>query len=155
MANSVPQIQVLEDGDRNVVVKVVGIINSADVGYTIVFDPADYFPNLGKLRVDGVEYAVEEGLTVRLWWDGVVPVLMHTFDQSDTAKFVRFGGLQNNAADPSGRIALTTEGWAEDAILNFSLTVWMVKQVNPTTDAFLLQENGAFLLQENGGGILL
>ena len=154
MANSLTT-QILEDGDRNAVVKVVGVVDSSDLAYTVIVDPASYTPNLGKFRVDVIKFTVESGLTVRLYWDAAVPVVMHTFDGAGKNDARRFGGLQNDAVSPSGRIAVQTEGWANPGVLSFSMTLQLVKQINPTTDFFLMKEDGSYLLQENGYGIIL
>ncbi len=127
MANALAT-QILVDGARNAVVKITGVLDTSDVSMVAVVDPADFVPVPTGFILDKVTYAVEQGLAVRLWWDASTDILIHTFTQSEGAKFKKFGGLYNNSgAGKSGKINLDTEGWASMAIYNFTLTLEMIK----------------------------
>ena len=150
--------QILESGDRNAVVKIVGQLDTSDIVYDVPINPEFYDPNLGQLRVDIVDYIVEPGLTVKLWWDAAVPVLIETCSDSGKFNAIRFGGMQNNATDPTGSIGLSTEGWTVATTVGFTLTVKLVKQVNEVAlaaNSFLQKEDSGLLLQENGDKLIL
>lgn len=134
MANSTT-IQILEDGARNVVVKFEGVLDTSDLASTTVVDPAllsqiDSFGNPpSQLRIDCVQYTVEDGLSVNLFWDATSPVRIEEFAGRGVQKNYMFGGLTNNSgAGKTGKITATTQGWSAGTILSFSLILKMVKQ---------------------------
>jgi hypothetical protein len=127
MANAVTT-QIIVDGARNAVVKVVGILDSSDLSATTIVDPASFTPLPTKFRIDQVQYSVEEGLSVLLDWDATSDVYIDSFDGSGTAKYHRFGGLTNNAgAGVTGKIEASTEGWASTGTYHFTLVLQMTK----------------------------
>lgn len=137
MANSVT-IQLLEDGPRNVVVKFEGVLDTSDLASTVVIAPAtlspiDSFGNPpAQLRIDSVQYTVEDLLSVNLFWDATTPVRIEEFVGRGVQKPFYFGGLTNNAgAGKTGKITATTQGWVAGAVLSFTLIIKMVKQ-SPT-----------------------
>lgn len=119
MAN-VTTIQTLVDGQRNVVVKLSGILDTADITSTTVLDPAtlsgidDYGTKGTRLIIDHIDFNVESGLAVNLYWDATTPVLIHSLVNSgDDLDYKGFGGLYNNAGSGvTGKITYTTQGWA-------------------------------------------
>jgi hypothetical protein len=123
----------------------------------VVIDPADFSPEPTKFRIDKITYAVDPPLTVYLYWDAASPVMIDTLTDTYGQSYIRFGGLQNNATDPTGAISLGTEGYVALSTVNFSLVLWLVKQgaTATTDDAFLLLETGDFLLLEDGGELIL
>lgn len=136
MANSV-NTQVLLDGPRNVVVKVEGILDTSDLASTSIADPASYIgmDNTGTrlaldLIVDRIQFSIEDGLECRLAWDASTPTRMVELSGRGTEKYERFGGLMNNSgAGRTGKIMLSTQGWAAPASpLSFTLILTMKKQ---------------------------
>ena len=138
MANSVT-IQLMEDGPRNCVVKFEGVLDTSDLASTVVVDPAtlsqiDSFGNPAtQLRIDCIQYTVEDTLSVNLFWDATTPVRIEEFVGRGVQKDYMFGGLTNNAgAGKTGKITATTTttGTAPGAtnILSFILIIKMVKQ---------------------------
>jgi len=135
MANSV-NTQVLQDGPRNVVIKVEGILDTSDLGSTVIADPAAFggMDNTGSIKalgfiVDRVQFSVEDTLECRLAWDATAPTRMLELTGRSTEKFERFGGLTNNSgAGRTGKILLSTEGWAAAKVLSFSLILSLKKQ---------------------------
>ena len=72
MANST-SIQILNDGPRNVVLKLDGILDTSDLSSTTVVDPA-LLSNMdingvkaSKLRINKIVYDVEDALDVELF----------------------------------------------------------------------------------------
>lgn len=134
MANSVNS-QIIIDGPRNTVVKVAGILDTSDLASTVVADPAVLvgIDNTGGLkaatfRLVGLNYSIEDGLEVRLYWDAATPLLIEALNGRGALppSCQRYGGLTNNAGvGKTGRITMTTEGWA--GIKSFSLILELVK----------------------------
>lgn len=135
MANST-STQILVDGPRNVVIKFEGVLDTSDLGSTVVADPAtlDYMVDstksrATKLRIDHLIFAVEDGLSVNLFWDATTPVRVEELVGRGKADYHRFGGLQNNAGATgfTGKITATTEGWGS-GIKSFTVILHLVKQ---------------------------
>ena len=135
MANSVTT-QILVDGPRNTVVKVEGVLDTSDLAYMTVIDPAVQagIDNTGALkakhyRIKKILHNVEDGLETRIWWDATAPVRIEALTGRGKLDYEEFGGLQDNSgAGSTGKICLTTEGWATGKVLSFSLTLELVKQ---------------------------
>ena len=134
MANVVTT-QLLADGPRNTIVKIVGILDTSDVGYTTLVDPAtlsaiDGWGNKARqLRINKIIFNVEDGLDVRLFWDATVPESIDTLVGRGNNDMAAFGGLNNNAgAGKTGKIGYSTQGWNTGLTLEFTLVLEMVKQ---------------------------
>ncbi len=135
MAN-VSSVQVIEDGPRNAVVKVEGILDTSDLSPFTIADPATMWgmDNTGgvkyaKLAIQELLYNVEDGLELRLAWDATAPVRIEQLTGRGKMCFRSFGGLPNNAgAGVTGKILLATEGWKAAAIYSFSLVLTLRKQ---------------------------
>ena len=141
MANTVT-IQLLVDGPKNVVAKIDGFVDTSDLALTTLLDPATLstvFPNQGVngakatlLRVDKIIYDVEDLLSVNLAFDGGTPAsLWHLAGRGKIDAAKMFGGLQNNAVTPNGKITCVTQGWSASAVLSFSLILECTKQFAP------------------------
>jgi len=129
MANSLAT-QILVDGARNAVVKVVGVNDTSNVSAVDIVDPASFSPVPTGFRIDRVSYLIDPGTTCKLWWDANTDVLAITLTGSggDDFKAKQYGGLINNAgAGVTGKIQLTTEGWASSAVDNFTFVLELVK----------------------------
>ena len=135
MAN-VTSSQVLLDGHRNCVIKFEGILDTSDLASTVIADPATLvgMDNTGTVKatdliVDRIQFSVEDTLECRLAWDATTPVRMVELQGRGTEKYERFGGLSNNSgAGRTGKILLSTQGWAAAATVSFTLILSMKKQ---------------------------
>lgn len=126
MAN-VTTIQILNDGNRNAIVKITGVLDTSDLASTVVVDPASLLPIPTQLRIDHVDYSVSDQLELRLQWDATSPVDIMPLAGRGRMSFWNFGGIQNNAgAGKTGKILLSTKGWASGTQV-FSLILEMVK----------------------------
>jgi len=132
MANST-SIQILEDGPRNVIVKFEGVLDTSDLGSTVVVDPAtlsviDEARGVAtKLAIKKITYNVEDLLSVNLFWDATTPVRIEEITGRGKMDFWKGQALQNNAGSGiTGKITATTQGWV--GILSFSLILELVKQ---------------------------
>ena len=133
MANSTT-IQTLVDGPRNTILKFDGLLDTSDQGSTIIVDPAtlsDYNINgvkATKLRINKINFDVEDGLDVELFWDASSPVRIGNFVGRGKVDAWRYGGIVNNATSPTGKITLQTQGWSTGALLSYTIVLELVKQ---------------------------
>jgi hypothetical protein len=135
MANSL-SVQVVQDGPRNVVLKVEGILDTSDLASTLLISPATLagMDNTGTIKaanliVERIAYAIEDTLEVRLWWDATTQTPLVALDGRGEFKAEKFGGIPNNSgAGRTGNINITTLGWAATKILGFTLLITLTKQ---------------------------
>ena len=83
-----------------------------------------------KLRIDKINFDVEDLLVVNLLWEATANVsIWHLAGRGKFEPVKRFGGLSTNAgAGATGRILLSTQGWSASAVLSFSMTIELTKQ---------------------------
>ena len=136
MANSV-QIQTLVDSERNLVVKLVGILDTSNVSLATLIDPAlvaavnasglnSQQPT--KVAIKKVTYDVEDGLAVNLYWDATADVPIWRFVGRGFVMGEHIGFLQNNAgAGVTGKVLYDTDGYSSGS-LSFSLLIECIKQ---------------------------
>lgn len=136
MANSLVT-QVLNDGPRNTMIKVVGILDSSDLTNQVIVNPATLSsiqPGMSGtfpptfVAIKRVDFAVEDTLDIRLTWDGSPTSIIEDLVGRGTFYYGDLGFLQNNAANPTGKILISTQGWTGGAILEFTITFWLIKQ---------------------------
>lgn len=133
MANQ-SSVQVVLDGPRNVSIKLEGVLDTSDLSYAVVIDPATLagIDNTGtlkaqNLRIEHVQYSIEDNLSVNLFWDAATPKRIEEYVGRGHQKYHSFGGLVNNAVSPSGKIGMSTEGAAAGVILSYSVMISCVK----------------------------
>ena len=135
MAN-ITAAQLILDGPRNCVVKFEGILDTSDLGSTVILNPALLvgMDNTGtlkaaKLRVLKIQHTIEDGLAINLFWDATTPLLIESLTGRGELEYDAFGGLTNNAgAGVTGIISATSQGWAAAGILSFAITMECTKQ---------------------------
>ena len=131
MANVVTT-QIIEDGERNAIVKVTGTLDTADLAGQVIVDCSQLTqggtaPRPNQVRVDHIDYSISDPLELQLFWDATVPQPLLPLAGRGRMSFWNFGGLQNNAgAGKTGNITLTTTGGTGTQI--FSLVLELVKQ---------------------------
>ena len=136
MANSV-QIQTLVDSERNLVVKLVGLLDTSNVSLTDLIDPATVASvnasglnsqKPTKVAIKKVTYDVEDGLAVNLYWDATADVPIWRFVGRGFVMGEHIGFLQNNAgAGVTGKVLYDTDGYSSGS-LSFSLLIECIKQ---------------------------
>ena len=117
-----------EDGPKNTAFKVGIRVDESDLnGYTI-WDPAlqykDPIYQTDACVVDFIDFAVQDGLAITLYWDGPTPRFMCALEGRGTLLPHPGPGWRNpQAAGTSGKILLSTSGANPGYPLN--ATIWM------------------------------
>lgn len=122
MANVITS-QILMDGPRNLVVRLTGTLDTADVTATGLVtlanlssvDIAGSPPT--RLIVDKITYDVETPISVNLAWDATTDVTFATLTQTGVIKATKYGGLYNTeATGVTGNIMYSTQGYASGTV---------------------------------------
>lgn len=125
MAN-VTTVQTLQDGDRNVVIHCVGVLDTSNLAATDVAT-LSLVPIPTGLRIDKVQYSISSQLSVLVLWDATADVTALALSGQGCHEFACCGGLINNAgAGVTGKIQLSTVGWASGS-QSFTVTLHLVK----------------------------
>lgn len=133
MANNL-QRQITLDGWRNVFVKFVGVLDTADVNLTPALSLSDLKNNdpsgvLSGLRVDTVAWSVNGDLTAILEWQAASPQLIVALTDSQRIKAKSAGGFlpDRTASGYTGNISLRTVGYPAGRTVAYSLSLNLVK----------------------------
>jgi hypothetical protein len=137
MSNST-SIKILQDGPRNVTVKFEGVLDTSDLTSTVILDPAtlsdmtDFGQKATKLRINKIQYSIEDTLSVNLFWDATAPIRIEELTGRGKLEHFKFGGLsplpsESGSAGWTGKITATTQGWAASAVLSFSIILECIK----------------------------
>ena len=130
MANSYTK-QVIEDGQRNFIVKITGILDTSDQPRETLVLPSDcvqFIPT--NFRVDHIDYTISDPIEVQLWWEGTPDSLILPMAGRNKFNYADLGGLQNTANQPTGGIRFETTGYVSGTQV-YSLMLWLVKQGVP------------------------
>ena len=133
MANTT-SVQILVDGPRNVVLKYEGTLDTSDLSKETVVDPAllsDMEINgvkASQLRINKINYDVEAGLAVNLYWDATTDVIIWNLYGRGEVNACKYGGLVNNSGTgKTGKILADTQGYTSGT-LTFTIILELVKQ---------------------------
>lgn len=126
MANVVTST-VIHNGARNVQIEVVGILDTSDFAQADITIISALTPAPGFVRLDTIQFSVEDGLSCRLWWhDTALTTLIAPVQGRGKLDFGWFGGKQNpKNAGYTGDIMLSTAGWA--TLKTFTLILDLIK----------------------------
>lgn len=133
MASENLVIQTLNDGPRNCTLKIDGYVNGEDYTGALVVNPAtlsriDAFNACTKVRVNRINFDVEDALQVDLVWDGAVPNDLWSCTGRGEIKGKPFGGFTDNAGTPTYKLLLNTEGGtAASTNLSFTIVLELIK----------------------------
>lgn len=111
--------QVLDDGDKWTVIKIVGVLDTSNQARTRVVQVSALTPAPVEVSIDEIYFQVSQPVNVLLDWDASTPVDAITLSYSgEFCNMVQeWGGLTNNAGTGvTGDIYLTTFGWAAGTI---------------------------------------
>jgi len=134
MANVVTS-QILVDGPRNLVVRLTGQIDTADVTATSLVTLANLSPvdiagsAPTRLIVDKISYNIESPLVVNLAWDATTDVVFASLANSgDDIDAKPYGGIYNTeATGVTGAIMYSTSGY-DAGIRSFNILLEMRKK---------------------------
>ena len=125
--------QIIQDGPRNVIAKVTGILDTSDLALTTAINVSNLTEGSTalaptKVRIDFLDYSISDQLEVQLLWDATTPVVIMPLAGRGKLIFQNFGGIQNNAgAGITGNILIKTTGWTSGTQV-FTVTLELVKQ---------------------------
>lgn len=126
--------QIVEEGPRNAVVKLTGVLDTSDA--TIVraiqlsdFSNNDTLVNLVGLRVDAIIYSISGGMEGRLEWNGNTPQVISPVARSGKIDVTGDGGFLPNqlASGYDGSINFRTSGYLAGSTQTYSVTLRLVK----------------------------
>jgi hypothetical protein len=121
------ETQVLEDGDRNTVIKwiLIGDNKTGDEVNTIVFDASEYKTASLSNKVYEITYTTD-GVSARLDWDATANILLYSLPGNHSGSFRHKtdNSIINDAgAGVTGDILITTNNMNDgDSI---TLLIWM------------------------------
>jgi len=125
-------VQILEDGPRNVVIKLTGILDTSDVTATELIDPAD-LAKIGvvegvanRVRISKIVHNIEDGLAVYLYWEATSDVLILPLEGRGHPCY-ESALVNTEAAGVTGVIKYATQGWTVGATLSFALELTLIK----------------------------
>lgn len=135
MANST-SIQLIEQGARNAVFKLTGLLDTSDEAYNVKILPTTpgIVPIPKQFRLDYLWYSISDGIEVQLFWDATTPILIGPLAGRGKMDYWNFGGLQNPGASGStGGIGLTATSlpgatYTAGKPFTYALTLELVKQ---------------------------
>lgn len=129
--------QIVEEGPRNAVVKLTGILDTSDINESPAISVSDFTNNetfpVGKLvgfRVDHLAYSIGDGIEVQLAWNSANPQQMLPIAGRGKIDVMCDGGFVPDNTRPGydGSINLTTTGWNPSApAQNFTVFLRLVK----------------------------
>ncbi len=135
MANVLDR-QITLDGPRNAVVKLTGILDSADALEQPAVSLDDFTnndPNLYLIgyRFDVIEWSMSQGLEIQIAWDGANPQQVYPIAGRGRIVAKNYGGFVPDFTRPgySGNIILYTNNFnlAPGGIQNFTVILELVK----------------------------
>jgi hypothetical protein len=119
--------QILEDGERNFIVKQTGVLDSSDQPMTTIFSPASCGQFKPKnFRIDHIDFTISDGIELQLWWEGTPDQIVLPMAGRNKFNYPDVGGLQNNASSPTGGVRVKTTGYVTGTQV-YSLLIWCVK----------------------------
>jgi hypothetical protein len=127
MAN-ILTLQTHIDGDKNVLITAVGVLDTANLAKTTVVDVSALVPAATAVAIEEIEYSVSSQLSVQVYWDSTADDLALALTGQGEFDFCCCGGLQNpKAAGFNGDVLIETTGWAS-GIQTFTLSFKLKKQ---------------------------
>ena len=138
MANSL-DMQIAEEGPRNAVVKLTGVLDSGDIVEQSAIAISDFTnndaqQNLVGFRVDVLEWSISTGLEVLLEWNSLTPKQIYPLAGRGHFVGKNYGGFLPDQTRPGydGSINLRTTGatsgtFVSGQICNFSIILELVK----------------------------
>lgn len=135
MAANSREKQILSEGFRTAIVSLTGVLGASDESWVPAISLSDFTQNdnrmgtLWGLRVDRIDYAASDPLSIVLAWNGDSPQMIAAASQSDELDYSVGGGKipDRNRSGYDGNINLTTVGFVPGAVKTYSVLLTMVK----------------------------
>lgn len=138
MANSL-DMQIAQEGPRNAVVKLTGVIDSGDIVEQSAIALSDFTNNdqnlfLTGFRMDVIEWSISTGLEILLEWNSLVPKQIYPLAGRGRIVAKNYGGFipDNTRTGYDGSINLRTTGasggtFVTGQTVNFTIVLELVK----------------------------
>jgi hypothetical protein len=131
MANAT-SVQITNDGPQNVTAYFTGSLDTFPLAGTVILDPALLTPTDPKtkqLRVDTIDYVLQDGLTLSLAWDATTPVpFLDLYGRGNISTGKTESGFNNNAGvGKTGKIIATSNS-PTPGTYTFTVVLWCKKQ---------------------------
>ncbi len=131
MANATVK-KILQEGPRNAVVKLTGLLDTSDVTLISAIALTDFTNNdpnlvLTGFRVDVIEYSMSDNAKVNLYWNATAPEPIALLAGRFRFNSRCYGGNTPTTANPGydGTINLITLGWTVST--NYTVILELVK----------------------------
>lgn len=136
--SNVVEKQILEEGPRNAVVKVTGVLDTSDVNLISFIKLSDFSnndsrQNLVGLRFDAVNYSLGVQIDLLLSWNGNSPQQITPLSRSGKIDVAGEGGAlpDQNRSGYDGSINIKSSGYPAGTVQNFTLILHFVKLYKP------------------------
>lgn len=131
MANAT-SVQITNDGPQNVTALFTGSLDTFPLGATVILDPALLSatqPLTTQLRIDTIDYILQDGLTLSVQWDATTPVpVLDLYGRGNWSIGKTESGLNNNAGvGKTGKI-IVVSNTPTAGTYTFSVQFWCKKQ---------------------------
>ena len=133
MANSLDK-QITGDGYRNAVVKLTGVIDTANVALQPAIQLSDFKTNdqnlyLTGFRIDLIEWSISNPLEIVLAWGSASPQQIYPLAGRGRIASDNYGGFipDSTKAGYDGSIVLSTANFPAGGICNYTIVLELVK----------------------------
>ncbi len=133
MANSL-DMQIAQEGPRNAVVKLTGVLDSGDTTEISAIAITDFVNNdqqcnLVGFRVDTIEWSISANLEVLLEWNSLTPKQIYPIAGRGRIYGSNYGGFipDRTRLGYDGSINLRTTGAIPGQTFNFTIVLELVK----------------------------
>jgi hypothetical protein len=133
MSNSL-DVQITEEGPRNAVVKLTGILDTSDISEIPAIEILDFVNNdqqlyLKGFRVDLIEWSMSKDLEIQLMWHSNTPEQIFPIAGRGRIYATNYGGFlpDESRVGYNGSIDLITNGFVAGQIANFTVILELVK----------------------------
>ena len=112
MANVYTKV-ITQQGDRNLTLKLTGVLDTSNEAYNIKLALADSTDITATgFRLNRILFSVSDPLEIQLYWDAPTKQIILPIAGRGTMNFKDFGGLNNSGvANATGAVGLLTSGW--------------------------------------------
>jgi hypothetical protein len=128
------EIQITQEGPRNAIVKLTGIIDTSDIVESPAISLVDCLNNdvnltLAGFRVDLIEWSMSAGMEIQLAWNGTIPQQIFPLAGRGRINSTNYGGFIPDTTRPGydGSINLYSNGYAAGTVQNFTIILELIK----------------------------